>query len=80
MKSQTVEYVTHTHCDVCGTDVTGTIHYGQEGKDYCAQHKPWSFADIVKDVAVRAIMCQPFFTGNIRKGAPVSVYHPVLGR
>lgn len=57
------EPVTRTYCDECGRDVwkVGNAAYGRDGKDYCVDHKPWKFKDIVKSYALSQIKKQRFF-------------------
>lgn len=64
MKRTEIEPVTRTYCDECGKDVTGTTHYGRGDRDYCSDHKPWLFRDVVRAHALSEIRRQPFMVAN----------------
>jgi hypothetical protein len=63
MKKEEMELVKNTYCDECGRNAhkVGNIAYGKGGKDYCANHKPWSMKDIIRDYAIGEIRRQSFY-------------------
>lgn len=51
--------VTTVYCDNCGKKA-GLPRYGVDGKDYCANCKPWNLSDIKREWAHAEILKQPF--------------------